>query len=91
MTSGAFLGCEWLWAKDRAGQAHVPRRTGRQQLRNSLRRFTPWCRENRNLRLGVLWARLHAKLRGYSNDDGVPGNFASLTPVFSQALGLLQT
>jgi RNA-directed DNA polymerase len=89
-TSFAFLGFECRWDKDRAGQDHITRRTARKKLRNSLKRFTPWCREHRNLRLGVLLARLHAKLRGYYNDYGVPGNFAGLKPFFSQALRILK-
>jgi group II intron reverse transcriptase/maturase len=89
-TSFEFLGFEFRWGKDRAGKAHVTRRTARQKLRSSLKRFTHWCRENRNLRLGVLFARLNAKLRGYYNYYGVPGNAAGLKQFFSQALGILK-
>jgi RNA-directed DNA polymerase len=89
-TSFEFLGFEFRWDKDRAGQDHVTRRTARKKLRNSLKRFTQWCRENRNLRLGVLLARLHAKLRGYYNDYGVPGNSAGLKQFFSQAIRILK-
>jgi RNA-directed DNA polymerase len=89
-TSVALLGFECRWDKDRAGQDHITRRTARKKLRNSLKRFTQWCRENRHLRLGVLFARLNAKLRGYYNYYGVPGNFASLKQFFSQALGILK-
>jgi RNA-directed DNA polymerase len=89
-TSFEFLGFEFRWDKDRAGQDHVTRRTARKKLRNSLKRFTQWCREYRNLRLGVLFARLNAKLRGYYNYYGVPGNFAGLKQFFSQALGILK-
>jgi hypothetical protein len=52
-----LLGFECRWDKDRAGKAHVTRRTARKKLRTSLKRFTHWCREHRNLRLGVLCAR----------------------------------
>ena len=48
-------------------------------------------RARRHLRLGLLCARLKAKLAGYSHVDGVPGQFASLTPFVSQALGILKT
>jgi RNA-directed DNA polymerase len=89
-TSFEFLGFECRWDKDRAGQDHITRRTARKKLRNSLKRFTQWCREHRNLRLGVLFARLNAKLRGYDNYYGVPGNFAGLKPFFSHALGMLK-
>jgi RNA-directed DNA polymerase len=89
-TSCELLGFECRGDTDRAGHDHITRRTARQKRRNSLQRFTPWCREHRHLRLGVLCARLHAKLRGYDHDDGVPGNFAGLKPFFSQALGILK-
>jgi RNA-directed DNA polymerase len=89
-TSFEFLGFEFRWDKDRAGKAHVRRRTARKKLRTSLKRFTQWCRENRNLRLGGLCARLNAKLRGYYNDYGVPGNSAGLKQFFSQALRILK-
>jgi len=89
-TSFEFLGFEFRGDKDRAGKAHVTRRTARKKLRNSLKRFTQWWRENRHLRLGVLFARLNAKLRGYYNYYGVPGNFAGLKQFFSQALGILK-
>jgi RNA-directed DNA polymerase len=89
-TSFAFLGFEFRWDKDRAGKAHVTRRTARKKLRNSLKRFTQWCRENRNLRLGILFVRLNAKLRGYYNDYGVPGNCAGLQQFFSQVLRILK-
>jgi RNA-directed DNA polymerase len=85
-----FLGFEFRGDKDRAGKAHGTRRTARKQLRNSLKRCTPWCRENRPLPLGGLLARLNAMLREYSHYYGVPGNFAGLKPFFSQALEMLK-
>jgi RNA-directed DNA polymerase len=89
-TSFEFLGCECRWAQNRAGQDHVTRRTARPKLRTSRKRFTQGCREHRNLRLGVLCARLNAKRRGDYNYYGVHGNFARLKPFVSQALGLLK-
>jgi RNA-directed DNA polymerase len=74
-SSCACLGFECRWDKDRVGKAPVTRRTARQKLRNSLKRFTQWCRENRHLRLGVLLARRNAQRRGYDHDDGVARPF----------------
>ena len=84
-----FLGCELHWGKDRAGKEHLKRRTSRQKLRNSLQRFTAWCKEHRHLRLRVLFERLPIKLRGYDNDDEVHGNTASLQQCFPRAIRLL--
>lgn len=84
-----FLGFEFYWGKDRGGRPHLKRRTSRKKLRTSLKRFAAWCRENRNLRLMILFRRLNAKLRGYYNYYGVVGNYASLNQFFWQAMRIL--
>jgi RNA-directed DNA polymerase len=84
-----FLGFEFYWDKDRGGRPHLKRRTSRKKLRASLNRFAAWCRENRNLRLMILFGRLNAKLRGYFNYYGVVGNYASLKQFFWQAMRIL--
>jgi RNA-directed DNA polymerase len=90
-TSCEFLGCEFRWGKDRKGQAHLKRRTARKKLRTSLKRFTAWCKENRHLRVPVLFQRLNAKLRGYYNYYGVHGNAASLQECFNKAMRIVLT
>jgi hypothetical protein len=49
-TSFEFLGFECRWGKDRAGKDHLNRRTSRTKRRNSLKRFTQWCKTNRHER-----------------------------------------
>lgn len=88
-TSCEFLGFEFRWGKDRKGNDHLKRRTARKKLRSALKRFTAWCKENRHLRLSVLFKRLNAKLRGYYNDYGVHGNAASLKEFFNSAMRML--
>ena len=88
-TSFEFLGFEFRWGKDRKGKDHLKRRTARKKLRSALKRFTAWCKENRHLRLSVLFKRLNAKLRGYYNDYGVHGNAASLKEFFNSAMRIL--
>ena len=88
-TSFNFLGFEFRSGKDRAGKGHVQRRTARKNLRNSLKRFNEWCRQNRHLRLPELFRQLNAKLRGYYNYYGIKDNSASLTQFYSQALPML--
>ncbi len=88
-TSCEFLGCEFRWGTDRKGKDHLKRRTARKKLRSALKRFTAWCKENRHLRLPELFKRLNAKLRGYDNDYGVPGNAASLQEFFNSAMRIL--
>ena len=84
-----FLGFEFRWGQDRAGKAHLKRRTARAKLRASLQRFTQWCQENRHRRLRGLFARLNTKLRGYYNYYGVHGNSLSLKQFFDGALRIL--
>ena len=84
-----FLGLEFYWGTDRGGRAHLKRRTSRKKLRGSLKHFTAWCREHRNLRLHVMFRQLNAKLRGYYNYYGVIGNYASLNQFFTQAMRIL--
>jgi hypothetical protein len=75
--------------KDHKGRDHLKHRTARKQLRTSLKRFTAWCKASRHLRLPVLFQRLKAKLHGYSNDDGVHGNAASLNVFFNKAIRIV--
>jgi group II intron reverse transcriptase/maturase len=77
-----FLGFEFYWGRDRAGKAHLKRRTARAKLRASLQRFTQWCQENRHQRLSELFKQLNGKLRGYYQYYGVHGNSASLQHFF---------
>lgn len=66
------------------GQAWLKRRTARKRLRNSLKRVTEWCRQNRHRRIREQVQLLNAKLRGYNNYYGVNGNRASLDEFFYQ-------
>jgi RNA-directed DNA polymerase len=77
-----FLGFEFYWGRDRAGKAHLKRRTARAKLRASLQRFTQWCKENRHRRLRELFKQLNGKLRGYYQYYGVHGNSTSLQHFF---------
>jgi group II intron reverse transcriptase/maturase len=85
-----FLGFEFRWGKDRQGKAHIKRRTSRKKLRNSLARFTQWCREKRHSRVEEWLNELKPKLQGYYNYYGVSGNFASLQQFFQEAMRILR-
>ncbi|MDY7079484.1 MAG: group II intron reverse transcriptase/maturase [Chloroflexota bacterium] len=84
-----FLGFEFYWGKDRSGKPHLKRRTSRKKLRSSIKRFTEWCKKNRNLETRVLFRRLNAKLRGYYNYYGVFGNYDGLQQFFKQVKRIL--
>jgi RNA-directed DNA polymerase len=84
-----FLGFEFYWGQDRKRRPHLKRRTSRKKLRSSIRRFTEWCKKNRNLEPRVLFRRLRAKLRGYYNYYGVLGNLKSLERFYYQVKRIL--
>lgn len=84
-----FLGFEFRWDKDRAGKPHVARRTSRKKLRNSIANFTQWCKQNRNVRLKLLFPQLNRKLRGYYNYYGVNGNSVGLQEFHGRAMEIL--
>jgi group II intron reverse transcriptase/maturase len=84
-----FLGFEFYWGRDRAGKAHLKRRTARAKLWASLQRFTQWCRENRHRRLRELVKQLNGKLRGYYQYYGVHGNSTSLQQFFDGVVRIL--
>lgn len=88
-TSFDFLGFEFRWGRDRKGKPHLKRRTSRKRQRDSLKRFTEWCREKCRYSCQELFRELNAKLRGYYNYYGVVGNYASLKQFYEQAMRIL--
>ena len=88
-TSFDFLGFEFRWGTDRGGKPHLKRRTARKKLRNSLKRFTAWCRETCRSRVRDVFRDLNVKLRGYDRYDGVHGNSPSLQQFFRHAMRIL--
>jgi len=84
-----FLSIEFRWGTNRAGKPQIQRRTSRKRLRNSLKNFTQWCRENRNLRMRELIQKLNAKLRGYYNYYGIRGNYAGIKLFYEHAIKIL--
>lgn len=77
-----FLGFEFRWGKDRQGKEHLKRQTARKSFRQSLKRLTAFCRENRTLKRGVFMERLNRKLRGTYAYYGLTGNSKQLWRFF---------
>jgi len=84
-----FLGFEFRWGINRAGNPQIQRRTSRKKYINSLKNFKEWCKKNRHMRMTELMYRLNAKLRGYYNYYGVRGNYDSLKSFYEQAVKML--
>ncbi|HKR59759.1 MAG TPA: hypothetical protein VJS64_08480 [Pyrinomonadaceae bacterium] len=53
-------------------------------------RTTQWCKQNRNVRLDVLFPQLNRKLRGYYNYYGVKGNADGLKEFYVTAMEILK-
>lgn len=84
-----FLGFEFRWDKDRAGKPHVKRRTSRKKLRNATANFAQWCKQNRHVRLRMLFPTLNQKLRGYYNYYGVTGKADGIEEFYDRAMEIL--
>lgn len=84
-----FLGFEFYWGPNRAGEDYLKRRTSRKKLRNSINNFTEWCKENRNLRMRTLFQKLNRKLHGYYNYYAITDNYAGVGEFYYEATKIL--
>ena len=80
------LGCACFWRPDRHGVPRVMRRTARTKLHAACQRLTAWITHPRPLPGRACFQRLHARLRGHDNYDGVRGNARSLNRFFHWAM-----
>jgi RNA-directed DNA polymerase len=81
-----FLGFEFAWMPDRHGVPRVMRRTARKKLQAACQRLTGWIKQHRHLLERAFFQRLHARLRGHANSDGVRGHARSLPRLFRWAI-----
>ena len=77
-----FLGFEFRWGKSRVGIIVIKRRTSPKKLRKAIANFASWCKENRNLRVTILFSNINSKLKGYYNYYGLAGNSKALWSFF---------
>jgi group II intron reverse transcriptase/maturase len=73
-----FLGFTHLWARSRAGNTVVKRRTAKDRFSRALRRVKEWCREHRHEPLRIQQQGLAQKLRGHYAYFGITANIAAL-------------
>ena len=70
-----FLGFEFHWVRSKKkGSYFVKRSTSSTKFGKSVLNLKEWCKKFRNLKTKELISKLNAKLRGYYNYYGVPGN-----------------
>lgn len=89
-SSFEYLGFEYRWGKSRKGKDSIRKRTSRKKLKNSIMVFTVWIKENRHLKLSLLFKKLNTKLRGYYNYYGIIGNYSSLNEFYYRVIFILQ-
>src|SRR5262249_21989082 len=81
-----FRGVACFWRPDRHGVSRGMRRPARKKLPAACPRLTAWITHHRHLPERDFCQRLHARLRGHSNYDGVRGNARALTRFFQWAM-----
>ena len=81
-----LLGFACAWKAERHGVSRVMRRTARPQLQAACQRLTAWIKHHRHLPERACVQRLHARLRGHDNSDGVRGTSRSRTRFFRWAI-----
>ena len=73
-----FLGFTHYCGKSKKGYFRVKRKTSKKKLNKSIKEFTLWIRNNRNLRVTTIIKMLNVKLRGYYQYYGITDNGKSL-------------
>lgn len=81
-----LLGFAFCWTPDRHGVPRVRRRTARTKLYAACQRITEWIKQHRHLPGRACFQRLHARLRGHDNYDGVRGNSRALNRFVNGAM-----
>ena len=80
-----FLGFERYGFPDRHGARRVKHRTSRKKLQDACRRIKEWIKANRHLKGQQCIQERNWRLQGHDNSDGLRGNRASLSRVYTWA------
>jgi len=73
-----FLGFTHYMGLSRNGKRILKRKTSKKKLRKSLKATTKWIKENRHMKICLLFDKLNVKLRGHYNYYGITGNSKSM-------------
>jgi RNA-directed DNA polymerase len=79
-----FLGFTHHWARSRAGNTVVKRRTAKDRFGRALRRLREWCREHRHDPLKEQQKGLATKLRGHYAYFGITANYAAIQRLYHE-------
>jgi group II intron reverse transcriptase/maturase len=77
-----FLGFTHHWARSRAGNTVVKRRTAKDRFGRALRRLSEWCRGHRHDPLVEQQQALAQKLRGHYAYFGITGNYPMIKRLY---------
>ena len=81
-----FLGFNHYWGKSRQGYNVVMQKTEKKRLRNSIRRISDYCKQNRHRPVGVQQHELGLKMRGHYAYFALMGNSRALRMYYYQCL-----
>jgi len=84
-----FLGFEFRWKLNYKGKPQVKRRTAPKKLKASINNFKEWIKENRNMKISLLFKTLKSKYQGYWNYYGIHDNCKSQGSFFYHTTRLL--
>lgn len=73
-----FLGFTHFWSRSRKGNWIVKRKTAKDRLRKTIKKFDKWCKSNLHMKICEQYKILSQKLRGHYNYFGITGNSHSL-------------
>ncbi|MCP4632646.1 MAG: group II intron reverse transcriptase/maturase [candidate division Zixibacteria bacterium] len=77
-----FLGFTHFWSRSRKGNWIVKRKTAKDRLRRTIKKFSKWCRSNRHMKIVEQYKKLSQKLNGHYNYFGITGNSKCLGQIF---------
>jgi len=81
-----FLGFEYYWSRDRAGEARLRCRTSTKKQHEAMSGIYRWIKLNRHQRVGELLTSLKRKLVGFANYFGLPDNSRSLNRLYGHVV-----
>ena len=79
-----FLGFTHFWSRSRKGNWIVKRKTAKDRLHKTIKKFSKWCKSNRHMKIVEQHKKLSQKLNGHYNYFGITGNSRRLGWIYNR-------
>lgn len=79
-----FLGFTHFWSRSRKGNWIVKRKTAKDRLHKTIKKFSKWCKSNRHMKIAEQHKKLSQKLNGHYNYYGITGNSRRLGWIYNR-------